>query len=669
MLKTEQKVFINNGYPSVGRIIRDLRIRHLFLLDFLFICLAVFLAILLKLENFDGTWDYIKHDGWILFIIAPIVRLPLYALFKLYNRLWRYAGSEELHGILRAGITAPFGIAFINFVLLPTMGAPYSHSRSVWFLEAILSLCMLAGLRFTLRFWEQRKRRGQPPKENLPSLPTLIIGAGDAGAMILREIKRNPQLGVEIVGFVDDDANKLHNMLLGVPVLGTCEDLRLLIQKHDIQQIIIAMPTAPGKIIRQVVQTCEALGIRPRIVPRLDTLVNETNLLNHLRAVEIEDLLRRAPIVTDIQAVSEQLQGKRVLVTGGGGSIGSELCRQILRCHPAQLIIIGHGENSVFEIEQELGQTQKRDNTQTNVTTYIADIRMEERILAIFQQCQPEIVFHAAAHKHVPLMEANPSEAVTNNILGTRNVLQAAQAVDVSHFIMISTDKAVNPTNVMGASKRSAELLVLDTARRTGKSYVAVRFGNVLGSRGSVVHTFKRQIATGGPITITDPNIRRFFMTIPEAVQLVLQAAVLGSGGEIFILDMGEPVRIIDLATDLARLSGLEVGRDIDIISTGLRPGEKLYEELFLPGEIYQTTSHSKIRVAASAASFVPEHLHASIAKLEQAVEQADDKSLLKQLHVLVPEYHKQLPPVNEPTQQPQHQEVILQNLVLGSAD
>jgi FlaA1/EpsC-like NDP-sugar epimerase len=624
--------------PPTAQVLRGLRIRYLLVLDLVLACLCAFAAIILRLENYNSALIYLQSGGWILIILSPAVRIPLYVYFNLYNRLWRYASTDELFGIMRAGSIAPLGIALLNFGLLPLLGAPYSRSGSVWLIEAVLSFLTLAGLRITLRFVEERQQHGTQPGNTTQRIPTLIVGAGDAGAMMLREIKRNPDLGMAVVGFVDDDSKKYNNALSGVPVLGNRKQLPDLIRQHQIKQVIIAMPTAPGKIIRQVVQTCEEANIKPRIVPRLDTMVSG-KLVHHLRDVEIEDLLRREPVVTDIEAVHNLLQGKRVLVTGGGGSIGSELCRQILRCRPAELIIIGHGENSVFEIEQELNQVQKRDGSQTKLTTYIADIRMKERIFAIFRQCRPEVIFHAAAHKHVPLMEDNPSEAVTNNIFGTQNLLKAAQHFNAERFVMVSTDKAVNPTSVMGASKRGAELLVLDAARRTGKPYVAVRFGNVLGSRGSVVLTFKRQIAMGGPVTITDPEVRRFFMTIPEAVQLLLQAAVLGQGGEIFMLDMGEPVRIIVLATDLIRLSGYEVGRDIDIVFTGLRPGEKLNEELFLAGETYHTTAHPKIRIAAGAGRFVPEHLHATIASLEQAVDSANPLLLRQQLHMLVPEY------------------------------
>jgi FlaA1/EpsC-like NDP-sugar epimerase len=398
------------------------------------------------------------------------------------------------------------------------------------------------------------------------------------------------------------------------------------------------MPTASGKTIREIVSICESVQVQTKIIPGIYELLGGTVRVNQLRDVEIEDLLRREPVQTDIAAVKELIQGKRVLITGSGGSIGRELCRQVFRCGPAELILLGHGENSIFAIHNELNQlghslspaANGHKSNGTASTLYssiklprlvpvIADIRFLDRLQLIFEQYRPEIVFHAAAHKHVPLMEANPAEAVTNNIIGTRNLLTAALAVDVQRFVMISTDKAVNPTNIMGASKRAAELLVHRAGRESGRPYVAVRFGNVLGSNGSVVLTFKQQIAAGGPVTVTHPDMRRYFMTIPEAVQLVLQAATLGKGDEVFILDMGEPVKIVDLARDLIELSGLEVGRDIDIVFTSPRPGDKLFEELFINGEKHARTCHEKIFISKQAGNFIPSNSVAVLANLAAA--------------------------------------------------
>jgi FlaA1/EpsC-like NDP-sugar epimerase len=634
--------------PRVYPVVRNLRMRYLLLIDLILVWFSVVVAIMLRLESVEAAVEYTRSGGWALLVVAPLVRLLIYYHFNLYNRFWRYASMEDLRSILLAGSIAPLCIGILNFGLLRQLAAPYSPSGSVWLLEALCSLMLLAGSRYGLRSLQEHLHRKQKSTQTGTGSPeaTLIIGAGDAGAMILREILRNHSTGLKVIGLVDDDTTKHGGVLSGVPVVGGRQLIPDLIRHHGVKQIIIAMPTAPGKVIREVVGMCQGANIRPRIVPSLHALVNGTISLSQLRPVELEDLLRRDSIRIDDGAVQSLLEGRRVLVTGGGGSIGSELCRQILQCQPKELIILGHGENSVFEIEQELRRIVHSSRFTTQITTCIADIRMLERIRSVFFKYRPEVVFHTAAHKHVPLMEANPSEAITNNIMGTQNVVNAALAIDVDHFIMISSDKAVNPTSVMGASKRGAEMLVLEAAKRSGKCYAAVRFGNVLGSRGSVVLTFKQQIAAGGPVTITHPEVRRFFMTIPEAVQLVLQAAVFGKGGEIFMLDMGEPVRIVDLASDLIRLSGLKEGRDIDIEFTGLRPGEKMYEDLFLPGEHYHTTSHPKLRIAADAARFIPRDLHERVQELSKAAQSDQRERILHLLVKLVPEYRTTANPV-----------------------
>ncbi|NTU65685.1 MAG: polysaccharide biosynthesis protein, partial [Chloroflexi bacterium] len=419
----------------------------------------------------------------------------------------------------------------------------------------------------------------------------LVVGAGDAGTIVVREMLNNPSLGMKVIGFVDDDPRKRSARIAGVPVLGNRRSLTQLVESHHIELVVIAIPTAPGREVRDIVTLCEKAGVPTKIMPGLYEMLGGTVSVNQLRNVQIEDLLRREPVQTDTEAVRRLIAGKRVLVTGGGGSIGSEVCRQILRCGPSDLLVLGHGENSIFDVCAQLNQqltAMARARVDASpvaphIHAVIADVRFPDRIRAVFEQYRPQIVFHAAAHKHVPLMETNPTEAISNNVLGTRNLLDAAAVTGVERFVMISSDKAVRPKSIMGASKRVAELLVHQTAWEIGKPYVAVRFGNVLGSRGSVLQTFKQQIAVGGPITITHPEMKRYFMTIPEAVQLVLQAAVLGQGGEVFMLDMGEPVKIVDLAQDLIELSGLEVGHDIEIAFTGIRPGEKLHEELFIP--------------------------------------------------------------------------------------
>jgi len=628
----------------------SVRMRYLMVVDLASIVLAIIMAFVIRYEALINIGPYLERN-WTIFVIAPLVYLPVYYAFHLYYRLWRYASTKELLMITGASVVASAILFAANFGLLPLLGIVHLQSRSVWLLVGILAWAFLGATRFLLRLVQERYRPQDLQRTGAfvgtPSR-VLIAGAGDAGAMILREMMGNATLGYKVVGLVDDDPTKRRFSLYGVPVLGGRSDIPAIIEKHGVEEVIIAMPTAPGTEIRDIVRICETAGIQPHTIPGIYELLDGTVTLNQLRNVEIEDLLRREPVVTDFAAVQELLRGKRVLVTGGGGSIGGELCRQILRCHPAGLYLIGHGENSIFEIQNELlceARKQAHGGTPAEVHAFIADVRFADRILRLFRQIRPEIVFHAAAHKHVPLMEENPAEAITNNVLGTRNVLDAALACNVGRFVMISTDKAVNPTSIMGASKRTAELLVHEAATRSHRPYVAVRFGNVLGSRGSVVLTFKKQIAAGGPVTVTHPDVKRYFMTIPEAVQLVLQSSVLGHGGEVFLLDMGEPVRIVDLAGDLIKLSGLEVGRDIEIIFTGMRPGEKLFEELFTKGEDYKRTEHQKIFIAPNASTLVPDSLDSSILALSQAAEDNDRDAIIRNLVHLIPEYTPQALP------------------------
>lgn len=636
----------NKSFSSPALI--GLRVRYMMAFDLLLIWFAIVLAFMIRYEALFYVWPYLQAS-WLYFVLAPLVRLPIYFGFSLYNRMWRYASMGEMKMIVFAGVLSSTLLYLLNFGLAPLLDLPYMLSRSVWLLEGILSLALLAGSRFVLRLLQERHRPHELHRANAyiqnPSR-VLIAGAGDSGAVMLREVQNNRSLGLHVVGFVDDDPNKQRLSVNGVPVLGDRNAIPELVKRHKIDQIIIAMPTAPGSEIREIVRICEFANVKPRTVPGLYELLDGSVRLSQVREISIEDLLRREPVHTDTAAVAELLRGKRVLVTGGGGSIGSELCRQILRCRPAELMLLGHGENSIFEMHNELMlENQRIFNGGVQLTPIIADIRFADRIKAIFLRCKPQIVFHAAAHKHVPLMELNPAEAITNNVFGTRNVVAAARAADVERFVMISTDKAVNPTSVMGASKRAAELIVYDAAVQSGLPYMAVRFGNVLGSRGSVVLTFRKQIAAGGPVTVTHPDMRRYFMTIPEAVQLVLQAGVLGRGGEVFLLDMGEPVRIVDMATDLIRLSGLQVGRDIAITYTGLRPGEKLFEELFLPEEEYARTLHEKIFIASNANKLAPGRLDETLAALERAADLNDRDAIIRTLQNLIPEY---CPPESE---------------------
>lgn len=618
----------------------NLRNRHFFVIDFVLLMLTPVIALWLRVESPDS----LARFGFGLLnytLFALIIRLTCFYWLGLYRHYWQYASVSEMGNIaFMVGLSSVTILGVFYATLLANV-AIFRLPRSLPLIETLLVLLLIGGTRFSVRLYKQVS---QQPYQDAQRV--LIVGAGEAGSMIARELKKVTRLGLRPVGFVDDDALKQRMLIHNIPVLGSLDMLSKIIRRLKVDQVIIAMPTAPGRVIRQVVETCKEAGIHPQTIPGITELIDGTVTVNQLRDVQIEDLLRRESVQTDITAVKNLLKGEKVLVTGGGGSIGSELCRQILRSEPSELVLVGHGENSIFAIYHELLSVS---SSKTKIYAVIADTRLAPRLHAIMCKHKPDIVFHAAAHKHVPLMEMNRSEAITNNVLGTHNLLDAALAVNVKRFVMISTDKAVNPTSMMGASKRVAELLVHKAAKESGRPYVAVRFGNVLGSRGSVVLTFKRQIAQGGPITITHPDIERFFMTIPEAVQLVLQAAVLGEGEEVFVLDMGKPIKIMDMAHDLIRLSGLEVGQDIEVVITGLRPGEKLYEELFIDSENYTRTRHNKIFIAANASQLAPTNLPELVDALEAAGLRDDEVAINRLLHQLIPEFQHPPTAPNQP--------------------
>ncbi len=631
-------------HTPTDRLVRGLlalRNRHFLAADIVLFLLIPMVALALRL---DSALEF-RHYGRSLLVTTLcflIIKIAVFYRVGLYTRFWRYASIDELAHIIVVGLGAT-AVQLAGYLLLlrPLGWISDDFPRSLPLIDGLLTVVAVGGVRYSVRLAErlQDQRARTPNGERV-----LIVGAGEAGVSIVQEMQSNPRLGLLPVGFVDDDPDKQRARIRGVQVLGSRGRIGDILRATGARQVIIAMPKAPGKTIREIVTVCEAAGVRTRIIPGMYEILGGSVSINNLRNVDIADLLRREPVQTDVAAMHDLLHGKRVLITGGGGSIGSELCRQVLRCGPAALIVLGHGENSLFEISNELRRLEDHlpdhvPGSPSVIRPVVADIRFAERINAIFQATQPEIVFHAAAHKHVPLMEENPSEAITNNVWGTRNLLDAALAVGVARFVMLSTDKAVNPTSVMGASKRAAELLVHQAAQVGGKPYVAVRFGNVLGSRGSVLHTFRSQIADGGPITVTHPEMQRFFMTIPEAVQLVLQAGVLGSGGEVFVLDMGEPVKMVDMARDLIGLSGLEVGRDIDIVFTGMRPGEKLYEELFVRGEGYARTRHEKVFIATHAGNVAQAVLDRWLPVLDAAVCREDRVAIVSALQALIPEF------------------------------
>jgi FlaA1/EpsC-like NDP-sugar epimerase len=538
---------------------------------------------------------------------------------------------QEMKLIVRAVSIASLFVTLIVFGLFE-FHVFNRLARSLLAIDWLLSLAAVGGLRFGLRVLaENRKAIEQESGSGLRR--ALILGAGDAGALVVRELQKNPQLGLNPVAFLDDDPEKQGQRLHGIPVAGTLKDIGTQAKLLRADEAIMAIPSAPGSVLREMTDLSRQASLAFRTMPGIYELIGGRVSVNRLREVDITDLLRRQPARIDRERVGSSLRGKRVLITGAGGSIASELCRQIARWEPSALILLGHGENSVFEILIELSN----EHPKLDLQPVIADIREAKRFEQVLKSTKPSVIFHTAAHKHVPLMEVNVPEAVTNNILGTHNVVTAAASSGVSHLVMISTDKAVRPSSVMGATKRIAEWVVLDAARRHKKDYSVVRFGNVLGSRGSVVPLFKQQIAMGGPVTITHPDVERYFMTIPEAVHLVLQASTFDARGELYMLDMGEPVRIVDLAEDLIKLSGLQPGEDIQIEFRGLRPGEKLSEQLWEDGSQYMKTRHPDIRRVVEPEALSGKKLEAAIKKLVGLAEKGDTKGILKLISELLP--------------------------------
>ena len=651
-----------NHLSGISRLIMRVRNRHLLAADAVLLVFAGVLAFALRLDSATLMGYITPMLAYALF--APLIKLPIFQLLGMYSRYWQYADTDELLLLIWAaaiGCLAQGALFLGSQALFPGLLVP-GVPRSIPFIDLLLTVAVIAAPRLALRAGARSVRRsGKAGQTNGQLQHVLIAGAGEAGAIVLRELRQNPQTGLVPVGFVDDDPAKHGVMLNRVRVLGGREAIPQLVREHAIDQVIIAMPSATGTTVRELVDICEAAGVRARIVPGIYELLGGGVKLSQLRDVRIDDLLRRAPVQTDTAQVQALLAGKRVLVTGAGGSIGSELCRQILRCRPASLVLLGHGENSIFEIHNELKIENSRlqvgssganaqpaalnlQSSILNLQPVIADIRFPDRLAAVFAEHRPEVVFHAAAHKHVPLMEDNIADAISNNVLGTLRMVEASVAAGVDRFVLISTDKAVNPSSIMGATKRVAELIVQRASRHTGRAFVAVRFGNVLGSRGSVVPYFQKQIAAGGPVTVTHPEVKRYFMTIPEAVQLVLQAATMGRGGEVFVLDMGEPVRIVDLARDLIRLSGLEPERDIEVTFTGLRPGEKLHEELFAAAEDYDRTEHEKILRFTNGKGPMQDgggedRFPEQIERLLDAARRGETGDMAALLHDLVPEF------------------------------
>jgi FlaA1/EpsC-like NDP-sugar epimerase len=563
---------------------------------------------------------------WQGLCVVLFIKPALFCCAGFYRNLWQYASIQDAVKIFKAvTLAAPIVMSVIVFSTLFA-----SFPRSIIVLDWILLFFLVSISRLGLRVY----REMTPAAESCKRRKTLIIGAGEAGSLLLKETRRQAGSSYDVIGFVDDDDRKQGMLLNGVPVFGKLESLQMLVGKHGVEEIVIAIPSAGGKAMRNIVEKCENTGVRFRTLPAIGDIMEGRISISQIKAVSIDALLGREPVVINEASICNYLTGKIVLVTGAAGSIGSEICRQVAGFQPGRLILLDNAETPLFFIEREL--TGRYPDLE--ILPVLGDIKNKEKIERVFAELMPQVVFHAAAYKHVPMMEYNPTEAVTNNIGGTKTVADAAHRFGVSDFVMISTDKAVNPTNVMGASKRAAEMYVQALCRESSTNFITVRFGNVLGSNGSVIPLFMEQIKKGGPVTVTDPDVVRYFMTIPEATRLVLQAGCLGKGGEIFILDMGEPVRIKDLAEQLIKLSGLVPYEDIDIVFCGLRPGEKLFEELLIEGEGIMPTMHDKIRVAAAVNADL-DVVQSHIARLLKLADQADMVGIVHSLRRLVLEF------------------------------
>jgi FlaA1/EpsC-like NDP-sugar epimerase len=565
------------------------RLSLFIIIDSIIVLTAIFYSRFLV----NATFDVLTFQ---IFISALTILLGhhLFSVkLKLYKKLWQYASVGELLTIFKIVTTSIILTAIVQMVLFQEVS--FRLLSVTWLLHILL----IGGSRFCWRMLRDSYLNKDQNKKR-----TLIIGAGSAGTMVARQLLKNSEADLIPVAFIDDDYRKHKLEILGIPVIGGVTDIENTVHDLNIENIVIAIPSLSKRELNTIFQECSKTNTKTQILPMIEDLVTGKVFVNQFRDIQMEDLLGREEIVLDTDSISEKLTDKVVLVTGAGGSIGSEICRQVSLFHPRKLILLGHGENSIYSIEMELKESLK--NSGIEIVSEIADIQDEKKMLAIMGQYQPHVVYHAAAHKHVPLMEKNPEEAVKNNIIGTMNVAKAASWHGVNTFVMISSDKAVNPTSVMGSTKRLAEMMIQKMDRESTTKFVAVRFGNVLGSRGSVIPLFKKQIEKGGPVTVTHPEMVRYFMTIPEASRLVIQAGALAKGGEIFVLDMGDPVKIVDIATNLIKLSGYSVD-EIGIEYTGMRPGEKLFEELLKENEVHEEQIYPKIYVGKTAELYTEE--------------------------------------------------------------
>lgn len=586
-------------------------------------------AFLLRFE-FDVPSPYFREAPVALASLL-LVQTIVHWRLGLFHGLWRYSGMRDLMQLVKGATFST--IAFAVAVLFIVQG---SFPRSVIVLDWVLSIMLVGGMRFSIRtVREARAGQNAPPASgNGERRRVLVLGAGDAGEMLMRDIMRAHARRYQPVGFLDDNKAKLNASIHGVPVLGHLALAPEIVKSHRVDEIVLAIPSMRGRELRRIVEMCRPTGAEIRTVPDVGSLIDGEVTVSQLHEVNIDDLLGREPIALDADAIAEFLRGGVILVTGAGGSIGSELCHQICRFQPRRLLLVDQAENALFLVDRAV----RAKFPEIEVVPLLADICDSRRLEAIFRRDTPDVVFHAAAHKHVPMMEVNPGEAIKNNVFGTKKVADVADRFRVKAFVMVSTDKAVNPTSVMGVSKRVAEIYVQALSQRSRTQFVTVRFGNVLGSAGSVVPLFKEQIAKGGPVTVTHPEMTRYFMTIPEACQLILQAGTMGRGGEIFVLDMGQPVKIVELARDLIRLSGLVPDEDIEITFTGIRPGEKLFEELSSSSEKAAKTRHPKVLIGTSSPSEWPAVLE-SLENLHAFTDGEDGETIRAAFRDVVPEY------------------------------
>lgn len=624
-VKTEPQVKTKTKKPTL------LRNRYLVIID-IFVIIFSYFAILYLANDFDfmlASESLFDGNKIIFLLILLVTNLLIMYLFDVYSTMWIYAGTRDYIRLLRTNAMSALLVVFACMLLFTKKDV---HPK-VYIAASVLVAFSTVFTRMAVRGINNIVR-GQRTSSDGNDKRLMIVGAGISAAIVLKDIYSNDQLNYDVVCFVDDDKSKQHATIAGVKVRGNRFDIPRLAKEYNVDEILIAMPSATPEIRKKIIEICNETDCKIKILPSVDQMISDKDLVKSMRNVEIEDLLAREPIVLNNTEIEDYIKDRVVLVTGGGGSIGSELCRQIMKFKPQQLVIVDNYENNAYDLQMELNYNYPDNKPEV----IIASVRELDRIDEIFKKYRPYIVFHAAAHKHVPLMEASPGEAIKNNVFGTLNVTRCADKYGAKRFVMISTDKAVNPTNVMGATKRICEMIVQSAQKASKTEFVAVRFGNVLGSNGSVIPLFKRQIEHGGPITLTDKRITRFFMTIPEAAQLVLQAASYAHGGEMFVLDMGEPVKIYDLAKNLIRLAGYKPEEEIKIEICGLRPGEKLYEELLMDEEGLTNTSHNKIFIGQPL-NVDRAELDKMLDDLEKVVESGDAELIKQEVSKVVPTY------------------------------